>query len=377
MPDNGRAMRLYLWVPAAILGLLGVYVVVARAVLAETDTDKWKVVLVFSTALLLPAVLYLLTLHRYLRTEAQLPDLPRPAGANPGAFPLVLSVALYLPLMILVANDQYQWKHLLESGPLFLVLWIFCACANQWLRGERTVVPVENSRSPRVLERCLQMTSRFLPPPVLLLLGAVLLACSPWTEYVFDLLRGREMWITAHYGLGDQIPAAGLFLDYFGRFVYGGSLLLAACTVVLLLVCRLSSARMRATHAAAVLGLATGLLAICSITDYFFSWQSFELPDRPLAVHWILFCLFFLHWTVPLLLAFAFLRAPDRAEQTMRLELRTLVVFYAPLLLFDLGMAPFFVGDSSYSFVLVAFLGLQFLAWGYLQLAAFPQRLKT
>jgi hypothetical protein len=50
------------------------------------------------------------------------------------------------------------------------------------------------------------------------------------------------------------------------------------------------------------------------------------------------------------------------------LALKTLVVFYLPFLLFDLAMAPFFAA----SLILPAFLGLQFLAWGYVHLAASP-----
>ncbi len=379
MAESAGAMRLYLWVAAAILGLLGVCVVAAFA--AQGDEDKWYYVLIFSTALVLPAVLYLLTLPRYLRSEAQGRDLPIPAGASPGAFPLVLSVALYLPCMILMLSSHSELSllprqitiSLVPFIPLFLIPWIFCVCANRWLCGERSAVPAENGRLPRGLYRCLEITGRFLPSPVLLLLGSVLLACSLWTENIaFNLLKGQETWITAEYGLGDKIPAARLFLNYLGRFVYGGSLLLAAATAVLLLICRFSGARLRASRAATVLGLATGFLAICSITDYYFSWQSFLLDAHLPAVRWILFLLLFLHWLVPVFLALSILRAGREVEGPARLALRTVVLFYAPLLLFDLAMTPFFIEGSSFSFILVTFLGLQFLSWGYLQLATLP-----
>lgn len=381
MLEIGRGMRLYLWVPAVILGLLGVCVVAAFVAQGE-----WSLVLMFSTALLLPAVLYLLTLPRYLRSETQGRELPLPVGASLGAFPLVLSVALYLPCMILMSSsDFFELRFLPQQFtislvrfiPLFLIPWIFCICANQWLRGERRVVPAENGRLPCGLSRCLEITSRFLRSPVLLLLGTALLACSLLIENnAFNVLNGQETWITAEYGLGEHISAASLFLSYFGRFVYGSSLLLAACTVVLLPVCRFSSARLRGSRAAAVVGLATAFLAMCSITDYYFSWQSFLLDDHLPAVQWILFLLLFLHWLVPLFLAVTVLRARREGEGPARLALRTVVLFYAPLLLFDLAMTPFFVQGSSFLFILVTFLGLQFLAWGYLQLATLPQELK-
>jgi hypothetical protein len=384
MPEMGRAMRLYLWVPAAVLGLLGVCVV--GVFVAQGDEDRWYYVLLFSTALLLPAVLYLLALPRYIRSETQGRDLTIPSGASPGAFPLVLSVALYLPCMILMSSSKSGWlfrpqqstvSFVVQFVPLFLIPWIFCACASQWLSGERNAVPAENARALSGLNRCVEIASRFLRSPVLLLLGATVLAYSLWTGTIaFNLLKGHETWITAEYGLGDKISVARLFLNYLGRFVYGGSLLLAACTVVLLLVCRFSSARLRASRAAAVLGLATGFLAICSITDYYFSWQSFLLEDHLPTVRWILFLSLFLHWLVPVFLGITVLTAGREVEGPARPALRTVVLFYAPLLLFDLAMTPFFAGDSSFSFILVTFLGLQFLVWGYLQLATLPLELK-
>jgi hypothetical protein len=383
MPEMGRAMRLYRWMPAAILGLFAIYAVAAPSV--HDKEDKWYFVLIFSTALLLPPVLYLLTLPRYLRRESPERDSPISGEARPGAFPLVLSVALYLPCMILMASSQQDEVSLLPrqitrtlvgSIPLFLILWIFCACASQWLRGERSVVPAENDRSPGGLHRCLKMTGRFLPPPVLLLLGAVLLTCTLWTDNsAFRLLKGQETWITAEYGLGEHIRAASVVLDFLGRFVYGASLLLAVFTVLLLAVCRFSSARLRASRAAAVLGLAAGFLAICSITDYYFSWQGFLLGNPLLAARF-LFLLLFLHWLVPASVAVSFLKAGGEGKYPPRLALRTVVLFYMPLLLFDFAMTPFFVEDLWFSFLLVAFLGLQFLAWGYLQLATLPQELK-
>jgi len=379
MAGSARAVRIYLWAPAAILGLLGVCVV--AAFVAQGDEDKWYYVLMFSTALVLPVVLYLLTLPRYLQSQTQGRDLPNPAGASPGIFPLALSVALYLPCMILMSSSNNELRllprqftvSLVRFIPLFLIPWIFCVCANQWLRGKRCVVPAENRGLLGGWYRCLGITSRFLPSPVLLLLGAVLLACSLWTENTaFNLLKGQETWITAEYGLGEKIPAARSFLNYLGRFVYGGSLMLAAATAALLLICRFSGARLRASRAATVLGLATGFLAICSITDYYFSWQSFLLDDHLPAVRWILFLLLFLHWLVPVFLALGTLRAGREVEGPARLALRTVVLFYAPLLLFDLAMTPFFIEGSSFSFILVTFLGLQFLSWGYLQLATLP-----
>lgn len=382
MPKIERGIPLYLWVPAAIFGLLGVCVV--AGFVAQSDEYKWHYVLIFSTALLLPAVLYLFTLPRYLRSETQGRDLTVPTGASPGVFPLILSVALYLPCMILMLSSDSELRvlprqitiSLVRFIPLFLILWIFCACANQWLCGERNMLPAENGRLPGGLHRCLELTARFLSSPVLLLFGTVLLACSLWTRNIaFELLKGQETWITAEYGLGAHIHAASLFLNFLGRFVYGGSLLLAACTVVLLPVCRLSSARLRASRVVAVVGLATAFLAMCSITDYYFSWQSFLLDDHFPSVRWVLFVMLFLHWLVPVFLAASVLRAGREEAGPARLALRTGILFYAPLLLFDLAMTPFFAADSSFLFFLVSFLGLQFLAWGYLQLATPPQEL--
>jgi hypothetical protein len=370
-------MQLCLRAQAALLGSLGLFVVVLTLG-TSIQSDKWFYVMAFSTALLLPPVLYLLLLPRYLRDDTEGRGFSRLAVARPRAFPLVLSVALYLPLMILLSSDTKKWGSPLGPIPLFLVLWLFCAYAYQWLRGNRSPAPAENIRSPRDLDDWLKTTSRFLCSPVVLLLGAVLLARSLWVEkVVFDLLKGHQTWITAEYGLGDQIPAARLLLNYLGWFDYGGSLLLAACTVLLLLVCRFSRARLRASRAASVLGLVAGFLAIYSITDYYFSWLSFLLGGNLSAMNWILFILLFLHWLVPLLFAVAVIRTPRKATEAVRLELRTIVVFYVPLLLFDLAMTPFFEGDLGSLFVLDTFLGLQFLAWGYLQLAdsALPEPL--
>jgi len=379
VPETSRATRLYLWVPAAILGPLGACVVVAGTDLGGINwrrADDWLALLAPSVALLLPPVLYLLTLPRYLcsadlRSDVQASASP---GTNPGLFPLVLSVALYLPLMILMASDQpFNAVRFFKAVPLFLVIWIFCASANQWLRGERALLAAENRRLSRLLHHCLKMTSRATPPPVLLLLGAILLAYSPWPDRgAFDFLRGRETWITADYGLGYDISAAKIILNFLGRFVYGGSLLLAACAVVLLLVSRLSVSRLRKSRAAKVLGLATIFLAICSISDFYFSWLAFLTYDRLPALRWIFFLLFFLHWLVPVFLALSVWRSGSQRENHARLNLRTAVVFYAPLLLFDLAMTPFFLGDA---FLPCAFVGLQLLAWGYLQLAILPEPL--
>jgi hypothetical protein len=340
----------------------------------------------FLTALLLPPVLYLLTLPRYLRSadlrsegtrsHVQASDLPGPASPNPGPFPLVLSVALYLPLMILLApGDSFTAASLLKVVPLVLALWISCACFNQWLR-ERSELPAETRRWSRLLDRCLEMTSRVTPSPVLLLLGAVLLAYSPWSgPGAMRLLDGRDMWITAQYGLGADISAAKIILGYLGRFVYGGSLLLAACAVVLLLISGLSAPRLRTSRAAKVLGLATVFLAICSISDFYFSWLAFMTAGELPALRWIFFLLFFLHWLVPVFLAVSAWRTGRQGQDQARLRLRTAVVFYAPLLLFDLATTSFFLLDSSFGFILLAFVGLQLLAWGYLQLAILPEPL--
>jgi hypothetical protein len=376
MPETSRAARLYLWVPAAILGPLGVYVVVAETALGGShwrSADDWPSLFAPSVALLLPPVLYLLTLPRYLRStglrnHVQASASPDP---NPGPLPLVLSVALYLPLMILMAGDQ-PFRVLPLLVPLFLALWIFCAWANQWLRGVRPELPAESRRFSRLLHRCLEMTSRVTPPPVLLLGGALLLAYSLLSDRdAFHLLDGQEMWITAQYGLGQDISAARIILSYLGPFVYGGSLVLAACAVVLLLVSRFSVARLRTSRAAKVLGLATIFLAICSISDLYFSWLAFTTHDGLPTLRWIFFLLFFLHWLVPLFLGVNAGSGNPGVGRT-QLAIRTAVVFYAPLLLFDLAMTSFFLGDAFFP---CAFVGLNLLAWGYLQLAMLPQPL--
>jgi hypothetical protein len=376
MPETSRAARLYLWVPAAILGPLGVYVVVAETALGGShwrSADDWPSLFAPSVALLLPPVLYLLTLPRYLRStglrnHVQASASPDP---NPGPLPLVLSVALYLPLMILMAGDQ-PFRVLPLLVPLFLALWIFCAWANQWLRGVRPELPAESRRFSRLLHRCLEMTSRVTPPPVLLLGGAMLLAYSLLSDRdAFHLLDGQEMWITAQYGLGQDISAARIILSYLGPFVYGGSLVLAACAVVLLLVSRFSVARLRTSRAAKVLGLATIFLAICSISDLYFSWLAFTTHDGLPTLRWIFFLLFFLHWLVPLFLGVNAGSGNPGVGRT-QLAIRTAVVFYAPLLLFDLAMTSFFLGDAFFP---CAFVGLNLLAWGYLQLAMLPQPL--
>jgi hypothetical protein len=283
----------------------------------------------------------------------------------------VLSVALYLPLMILMAGDQ-PFRVLPLLVPLFLALWIFCAWANQWLRGVRPELPAESRRFSRLLHRCLEMTSRVTPPPVLLLGGAMLLAYSLLSDRdAFHLLDGQEMWITAQYGLGQDISAARIILSYLGPFVYGGSLVLAACAVVLLLVSRFSVARLRTSRAAKVLGLATIFLAICSISDLYFSWLAFTTHDGLPTLRWIFFLLFFLHWLVPLFLGVNAGSGNPGVGRT-QLAIRTAVVFYAPLLLFDLAMTSFFLGDAFFP---CAFVGLNLLAWGYLQLAMLPQPL--
>jgi len=358
-------------VPAAILGPLGIYVVVAGTDWGRMDWGKWDWValLVPSTALLLPPVLYLLTLPRYLRNHIP-SNLPGPAGLNPGPFLLVLSVALYLPLMIWMAEESFRSLKLLRAVPLVLALWIFCACANQWLRGESPVPGAENRGPSRLLHRCLKMTSWFTPPPVLLLLGAILLAYSPWADYgAIGLLNGQETWITAEYGLGHDISAARIILKYLGPFGYGGSLLLAACTLVLLLVSKFSAGRLRIFRAAKVLGVATVFLAICSISDLYFSWLTFLTADSLPALRWIFFLLFFLHWLVPVFLAVSAKNGNQGAGRT-QLALRTAVAFYTPLLLFDLAMTSFFLADAFFPCL---FVGLQLLAWGYLQLAMLPQ----
>lgn len=372
MPEIGRATRLYLWTPAVILGLLGVYVVIVLGTLHQSD--QWIPAFCCFTALLFPFVLYGFTLPRYLRCETRIPDLPIPAEANPGPFALVLSVALYLPVMILMLTDS--WRNIPSAIPLFLVLWIFCACAYQCLAGEYTAVQAEAGRLSRFLCRCIHVTNRLFSPPALLLLGVLLMAFSLRTQGTsLDLLAGRVVWVTADYGLGYDIAAAGTFMNYFGRFVYGGSLLLSACTVVLLLMGRFSSARLRTSWAARILGLAAGFLAICSITDWYCSWLTFlTLTTEHLpAVQRILLIVFSLHWLAPLLLAISVLRGGSSPAR-----LKTVVVFYAPLVLFDLAMTPFFLDDPLGSqvtrLVLFAFVGLQFLAWGYLKLATLPQQ---
>ena len=377
MPETSRAARLYLWVPAAILGPLGVYVVVAETTLGGShwrSADDWPSLLAPSVALLFPPVLYLLTLPRYLRSASLRNHVQASASPdpNPGPLPLVLSVALYLPLMILMAGDQPFRALPILAVPLFLALWIFCACANQCLRGERPELPAESRRFSRLLHRCLEMTSRVTPPPVLLLGGALLLAYSLLSDRdAFHLLDGQEMWITAQYGLGQDISAARIILSYLGPFVYGGSLVLAACAVVLLLVSRFSVARLRTSRAAKVLGLATIFLTICSISDLYFSWLAFLTNDRLPTLRWIFFLLFFLHWLVPLFLAVNARSGNPGAGRT-QLAIRTAVVFYAPLLLFDLAMTSFFLGNAFFP---CAFVGLHLLAWSHLQLAMLPQPL--
>jgi hypothetical protein len=220
--------------------------------------------------------------------------------------------------------------------------------------------------------RRLDRVSYYLRFHLMLLLGITLVTYSLLVTKAeaFPLLTGEVRWITAEYGLGQRFSVAAFLLTYLGRFIYVASLLLAACTVVLLVVFRFSAVALRNSRVAAALGLLAYFLAICSITDYYFSWISFLLEGNLPFLHWILFLFFLLHWLVPLLFAAAVIGKRRSREQTVDQELKIVIVFYTPLLLFDVAMTPFFVSNFFVSpFFPAAFLGLQFLAWGYLALA--------
>ena len=246
---------------------------------------------------------------------------------------------------------------------------MLCACLCQWLRIRRWDDAGNHTASSLGLAHWLEVTTRILRPEVVLLLGSVLLAFSLWDRVsAVALLSGSEKWITAAYGLGARIDAAEVVLNYLGRLVYGGSLVVGAGTVVWLGMRRFTGTKLRAPRLTLGLGIAAGFLAICSITDYYFSWLSFLLDRHLPHLDWILFSLFFLHWAAPLSLAAMMVRARRSLEGTGP-ALRAVVAFYAPLVLFDLAMTPFFSTDFGSPFILTAFLGLQLLAWGYVGLA--------
>ena len=358
-------MRNCLWAQAAILGMLGVYVMWAD-VLHGPKEEMLPQGLAFGTALLWPAVFYLLLILGYFRA---MPAEDRSGGvpAPPSVWPLALALGLYLPLMILLSSEPRKWMPPTTALPFF-ALWLFGACLRQWLRIGWSK---DTSHAPAPswdMGRWLEWTVRVFRPQVVLVMGTVILAFSLWgPRTAISLLNGSDRWITAEYGLGEHINAATFILKYLGPLVYGSSLLVGLGTLVCLGLCKFSGARLKVSRLAAGLGIAASILAIASITDYYFSWLSFLLQeDRK--VHWALFALLLVSWTAALLFAVMMVRV-RRLKEESKSTLRTLALLYSPLLLFDLAMSPFFAGEFDSPFILTTFLGLQFLTWGYVGLA--------
>jgi hypothetical protein len=365
-----RTMRACLWTQAATLGVIGVYVLWAHV--RHRTEDLLTQALFFSTALLWPSVFHLLLVPTYFRSEKAASNGAGGTGAGARVGPLALSVALYLPLMVFLSSSKDMWKSLPTPAPLFLVLWILTACLFRWLRIGRLNDTGIHPGPLRGLDRWLELTARAFRPEIVILLGLVLLAISLREQYEIDLLDGRAMWITAEVGLGDRISAARVVLKYLGRLVYGGSLLVSAGTVVWLAVARLLRG-LTALRLAVGLGITAGFLAICAITDFYISWLSFMLNGRLPNLDWVLFGLFFLNWAAPLCLVAMTARARRFREQAQQV-VQAIVMYYAPLLLLDLAMSPFFVEKGGvafevFPFILAAFLGLQLLSWGYVRLA--------
>ncbi len=363
-------MRVCLRAQAAILGMLGVYLVWAD-VFHGSKEEMLPQGLAFVTALVWPAVFYLMLILGYFRA---MPAEDRsggvPAAAN--VWPLALALGLYLPMMILLSSEPRKWMPPTTALPFF-ALWLFGACLRQWLRIGWSK---DTSHAPAPswgVGRWLEWTVHVFRPQVVLLMGSVILAFSLWEpRTAISLLNGSDRWITAEYGLGERINAATFILKYLGPLVYGGSLLVGLGTLVCLGQCKFSGARLKTSRLAAGLGIAAGILAIASITDYYFSWLSY-LVQEDRKVQWALFGLLLLSWAVALVFAVMMVRV-RRLNEESKSTLRALALLYSPLLLFDLAMSPFFVGelDSPFidsPFILTTFLGLQFLAWGYVGLA--------
>jgi len=359
-----KTIRVCLWTQAAILLGVATYVLWARFV---RGNNEWQQAIVFATALVCPFIFYILLVPKYLRV------IQEDTGSEvhrtvPVVWRPVLAVALYLPLMILMASDPSQWSPLVPLLCFFAFL-LFGACFYQWLQ----IGSVNRARDQRASgespNRRQRLIGRILSPQVILLVGVMILGFSCFERKAgISVLNGHETWITAEFGLGERINIATLILNLLGRVVYGGSLLIGLGTLICLGVFRLSTERLKSSGVPVGFGLATCILAIASLTDYYFSWLSFLLEHEPATLNWILFCLLLVHWVVPLLIA-GLLMTSRRDKEEGQTALLSLMLLYAPLLLFDLAMTPFFTGDWWFHFILTSFLGLQLLAWGYLSLA--------
>ena len=351
-----QAMRLVLWAQGISWSVLGVYVL--WFFITSNIEDKWGTALVISTALFLPAAWYLVSTWKYLNNHTQ--EVRRMGGA----LPLVIFASLYLPLLIMVGATK--------SFFFLPVFWLFCASIYPCLQANPVFGTGSLVRPPHLLEEWLGATRRVFPPLAVLLLGAILMAYSFWIERPWPhLLSGKELWITAEYGLGEYSSASRLFMDFLGRLIYCGSLLIAASAIILLFVYRFSTKALQTSRLVALISAAGAYLAICSMTDYFFSWLYFSVSSELPALKAVFFKLSFVHWIIPLLLLVAISQGRNSRMRSVEPALKIIIAFYIPIFLFDLAMSPFFVSDGLFSspFYPTAFLGLQFLSWGFLALS--------
>ena len=228
--------------------------------------------------------------------------------------------------------------------------------------------------------RFLEWSRRLLRPPWHIAVGALLVLSSlflevtdPWgPEMGFRVLLGEETWITSEHGIPDvfgygEWEGGRFLLAHLGRGVYVASLIVATLAFLHLVVQMFMSSRLRNSWMVNLMAWLSAFLAIYSIADFYYGWLGFLL-NQAKGLAWILYGLWLIHWMTPLVILSTLILRGGRMMETWPSLPRWLLVFFTPLLLFDMTTIPLLSLDFDLWGLAGFFLGIQMLCWGYVEL---------
>lgn len=332
---------------------------------------------------LFPALLYSLAAVFFLTDSHAQGDAARKAQATLRDPTLLFALAavLYLPMLFAVAISEGLKKREFISAGLgicFVVLSLSFSC-------EQTASLAKGNTSSKVqwpdkIRQCIRRwflrVAGWLHPGVLIGAGTVLVLSSLFlpigdgrTGLAF--LHGRESWVTSISEVTGDIGAIQLTKAFLGRSMYMIALGLAATAVIVMLGMLSRRFRPLVSRPSRLWTGLTGLssfLAIYSATDLNFGWLGLSSVRRDLQ-HWTLFCLWLTLWLVPLAFwVWLSFRGSQESATSSLPDFSWLILFFLPVVLYDVDMAPVLVGDFLDLTGLASYVaGLQFLCWGFVR----------
>ncbi len=347
----------------------------------RNDPGEWVVVL--GTGLLLPAILAALAISRIPLlgpTHAQSANVGAGKPVSFAVVSLIPAVALWLSYLLLSSMDTSDLvKEALIPCALDAVLLTALFSFIRAQTGSSTGADLSGRSSQnRVVFLCnrldwlLERGERILRPALLQVMGAALVLSAPViaSGRSFDLspwLRNR--WVAAEWGLADCLPVLRPAFDFLGRSSFVVALLLAASTLIFALARTIRPGPGVFNRVSKILACAAAILGACSTMDLYFGWMGLTGGGNASDLWlWSFFALgaLVLTGSLAMIATTVVSNTPHRA-----IVIPCTVMLYATIACTNFLITGAFLspGDRGFNGLAAFYVGVQFLAWGWIQMA--------